>query len=89
VTGRKTVKMPADDAGTCFRPVIHSHTVTTLAAIEYAISSHHDDSGMNDGEKPRSCQSANGATSTSPHRLMRALIRLGPIDAESFLPMTT
>jgi len=34
VTGRKTVKIPADDAGTCFRPVIQSHTVTTLAAIE-------------------------------------------------------
>ena len=33
-TGSSTVNTPACAAGTCFSPVIHSHTVTTLAAIE-------------------------------------------------------
>ena len=89
MTGRKTVKMPADAAGTCLSPVIHSQTVTTLASDRVGHEQPHDDSGMNDGEKPRSCHSANGATSTRPHRLMRALMRLGPSEAESFLPMTT
>ena len=32
--GSSTVNTPADDAGTCFSPVIHSHTVTMLAASE-------------------------------------------------------
>ena len=32
--GRKTVKTPADDAGTCLTPVIQSQTVSMLAAIE-------------------------------------------------------
>jgi hypothetical protein len=30
--GSSTVKMPARDAGTARRPVIHSHTVQTQAA---------------------------------------------------------
>ena len=33
LTGRNTVKMPAEAAATCFMPVIHSHTVSTPAAI--------------------------------------------------------
>ena len=32
--GNSTVKTPADDACTCFRPVIQSQTVTMLAATE-------------------------------------------------------
>ena len=34
LTGSSTVNTPADAAGTCFRPVIQSQTVTMLAAIE-------------------------------------------------------
>ena len=34
LTGSSTVNTPAEDAGTCFNPVIHSHTVTMLAASE-------------------------------------------------------
>ena len=34
LTGNNTVNTPADEAGTCFSPVIHSQTVATLAAIE-------------------------------------------------------
>jgi len=32
VTGKNTVNTPALEAGTCFKPVIQSHTVTMLAA---------------------------------------------------------
>ena len=32
LTGSITVNTPARDAGTVLRPVIHSHTVHTLAA---------------------------------------------------------
>ena len=32
LTGSMTLKTPARAAGTCIRPFIHSHTVTTLAA---------------------------------------------------------
>ena len=32
--GRSTVNTPAEEAGTCFRPVIQSQTVSMLAEIE-------------------------------------------------------
>ncbi len=32
LTGSITVNTPARDEGTCLRPIIHSHTVTMLAA---------------------------------------------------------
>ena len=75
-TGRNTVNTPADDAGTCCSPVIHSQTVTTLAAMRVE---QQQPRRPGDGAKSKrsACHSANGATSTRPQRLMSALMRFG------------
>ena len=84
--GNMTVNTPAWFAGQALSPVIHSHTVHTLAASESKISNNQLDWALWKSQSAYGPKTK-GVISRKPHRLMSAVMRLTASTPLSCLPI--